>query len=57
MKKVVEADGPHIELTLNFSSFEEPVVVNVEAGDWSQMLANPNLPVHSTIRFVPKRID
>lgn len=57
VKKVVEVDGDHIELTLNFASFEEPVVVNVDAGSWSRMLSNPNLPVQSTIRLVPKRLD
>lgn len=56
VKKVVEADGDHIELTLNFASFEEPVVVNIDAGNWSKMLATPNMPVQSTIRFVPKRL-
>lgn len=52
--KVTEADGDHIELTLHFASFEEPLVVNIDAEHWSKMLAQPNLPVQSTIRFVPR---
>ena len=54
VKKVMESDGDHIELTLHFSSFEEPLVVNIDAERWSKMLANPNVPVQSTIRFVPR---
>jgi hypothetical protein len=43
-----------IELTLSVGSFEGPLVINIDAGDWSRMLAAPNLPVAAEVRFLPK---
>ncbi len=54
VKKVSEAAGVSIELTLNVGSFKDALVLTVDAGDWSQMLASPNLPVGAEVRFVPR---
>jgi hypothetical protein len=54
VKKVVEASGDHIELTLNVGSFKDALIVNIDAGDWSKMLSSPNLPVGAEVRFVPR---
>ena len=54
VKKVTEADGDYVELTLNVGSFKDSLVIAVEAGDWSKMLSSPNLPVAAGVRFVPR---
>ena len=54
VRKVVESDGDHIELTLNVGSFEGALVINIDAGDWSRMLSQVNLPVAAEVRFEPK---
>lgn len=54
IKKVSEAHGVSIELTLNVGSFKDALVVNIDAGDWSQMLASPNLPVAALVKFSPR---
>ena len=55
IQRVTEEDGPHLELSLNFASFPDPVVVNVDAEEWSKMLANPGRPSQAAIRFMPNR--
>lgn len=54
VKKVVAADGDHIELTLNVGSFKDSLVIDIDAGNWSHMLSSPNLPVGAEVRFVPR---
>lgn len=54
VKKVEEPEGVAIELTLNVGSFKDALVVTVDAGDWSQMLASPNLPVAALVKFSPQ---
>lgn len=54
VRKVVEADGDHVELTLNVGTFESALIINIDAGDWSRMLSSVNLPVPAEVRFAPK---
>ncbi len=54
VRKVMESDGDHVELTLNVGTFESALIVNIDAGDWSRMLSSVNLPVAAEVRFAPK---
>ena len=54
MRKVMESDGDHIELTLNVGSFEGPLIINIDAGDWSTMLSQVGRPVAAEVRFAPR---
>ena len=54
IKKVSEAHGVSIELTLNVGSFEGPLIINIDAGDWSTMLSQVGRPVAAEVRFAPR---
>ena len=54
VRKVTTAEGDDIELTLSVGSFEGPLVINIDAGDWSKMLSTVNLPVAAEVRFLPR---
>lgn len=54
VRKVMESDGDHVELTLNVGTFESALIISIDAGDWSRMLSAVNLPVAAEVRFAPK---
>lgn len=46
-----ETPEERLELTLNVGSFKDPIVVSIDARDWSRMLSNPGQPVAAMARF------